>query len=79
MDRNRFNRDVHAHLTEIPIGVQGIAFDRQELDAWADEYKGAHGRPARQRAASTREATDRGSRSDFDELVDNIIGRRSKK
>jgi len=37
MDRNRFNRDVRPALREIPIGNRGIAFDRLELDAWADE------------------------------------------
>lgn len=33
MDRNRFNAEVRPCLTEIPIGKQGIAFDRLELDA----------------------------------------------
>ena len=45
MDKNRFNVDVRPFLTEIPIGVQGIAFDRLELDAWADDYKAVRGRP----------------------------------
>lgn len=44
MDRNRFNSEVRPVLTEIPIGSQGIAFDRYELDCWVDEYKGQHGR-----------------------------------
>ena len=44
MDRNRFNAEVRPSLTEIPIGEQGIAFDRFELDAWVDEYISAHGR-----------------------------------
>jgi len=47
MDRNRFNRDVRPTLTEIPIGTQGIAFDRLDLDAWADEYKSRNGRSGR--------------------------------
>ena len=38
MDRNRFNREVRPHLTNIPIGRQGIAFDRLELDAWVEDY-----------------------------------------
>ena len=38
MDRNRFNREVRTKLTEIPIGKQGIAFDRLEMDAWAEQY-----------------------------------------
>ncbi|MBM4228893.1 MAG: hypothetical protein FJ164_14310 [Gammaproteobacteria bacterium] len=46
MDRNRFNAEVRPHLTEIPIGRQGIAFDRLELDAWVDHYKSRNGRPA---------------------------------
>ena len=38
MDKNRFNRDVRPRLSAIPIGTQGIAFDRLDLDAWADDY-----------------------------------------
>src|SRR5262249_20267420 len=34
MDRNRINVEVRPYLTEIPIGKQGIGFDRLELDAW---------------------------------------------
>ena len=47
MDRNRFNAEVRPYLTEIPIGTQGIGFDRLELDAWVDNYKSRNGRPAR--------------------------------
>jgi hypothetical protein len=46
MDRNRFNAEVRPNLTEIPIGRQGIGFDRLELDAWVDDYKSRNGRPA---------------------------------
>jgi hypothetical protein len=31
MDRNRFNAEVRPFLTEIPIGDQGVAFDRQSF------------------------------------------------
>jgi len=44
MDRNRFNREVRPHLTTIPIGRQGIAFDRLELDAWVEDYVSRNGR-----------------------------------
>jgi len=44
MDRNRFNREVRPQLTRIPIGQQGIAFDRLELDAWVEEYVSRNGR-----------------------------------
>jgi hypothetical protein len=47
MDRNRFNAEVRPSLTEIPIGRQGIAFDRLELDAWVDDYAARNGRPRR--------------------------------
>ena len=47
MDRNRFNAEVRPFLTEIPIGVQGIGFDRLELDAWVEDYIARNGRPAR--------------------------------
>ena len=44
MDRNRFNREVRPRLITIPIGRQGIAFDRLELDAWVDDYVSCNGR-----------------------------------
>lgn len=47
MDRNRFNRIVRPFITEIPIGKQGIAFDRLELDRWADQYIQSNGRPGK--------------------------------
>lgn len=45
MDKNRFNKEVRPYLTEIPIGIQGIAFDHYELDAWADDYISRVGKP----------------------------------
>ena len=47
MDRNRFNAEVRPHLTEVPIGKQGVGFDRLELDRWIDDYIARNGRPAR--------------------------------
>jgi hypothetical protein len=44
MDRNRFNTEVRHDLTAIPIGRQGIAFDRLELDAWVEDYISRNGR-----------------------------------
>jgi hypothetical protein len=44
MDRNRFNREVRPFITSIPIGRQGIAFDRLELGAWLEDYKSRNGR-----------------------------------
>jgi hypothetical protein len=48
MDKNRFNRDVRPLVAAIPIGTQGIAFDRLDLDTWADDYKSRNGHPAAQ-------------------------------
>src|SRR5271157_4660729 len=47
MDPNRFNAEVRPYLVEIPIGKQGIAFDRIDLDAWVDQYKTRNGRPGK--------------------------------
>ncbi len=47
MDRNRFNIEVRPFLTTIPIGQQGLAFDRLELDVWVEEYISCNGRPAK--------------------------------
>ena len=49
MDRNRFNAEVRQCLTNIPIGRQGVAFDRLELDAWVEDYVSRNGRPAAER------------------------------
>ena len=46
MNKNRFKQDVRPWVTVIPIGRQGVAFDRLDLDAWADEHKRRNGRPA---------------------------------
>jgi hypothetical protein len=45
MDRNRFNTEVRPGLVEIPIGSQGLGFDRLDLDAWFEDYKLRNGRP----------------------------------
>ena len=47
MDKNRFNAEVRPYLTAIPIGHQGIGFDRLDLDRWLDDYKARNGRPGR--------------------------------
>jgi hypothetical protein len=47
MDPNRFNEEVRPYLIEIPIGKQGVAFDRVDLDAWMDHYKDRNGRPGK--------------------------------
>ncbi len=46
MDRNRFNVEVRPCLTQIPIGEQGVAFDRLDLDDWVEQYKTRNGRPS---------------------------------
>ena len=60
MDKNRFNRLVRSSITEIPIGKQGIAFDRLDLDSWAEEYKARNGRPAAERRKPWDETDRRG-------------------
>lgn len=63
MDRNRFNDEVRAFITVIPIGKQGIAFDRLDLDAWADDYISRNGRPSTQAVGET--LWDANARQDF--------------
>ena len=50
MDIHRFNSEVRSSMIEIPIGKQGIASDRLDLDAWADDYKQHSGRPSAKRS-----------------------------
>ena len=47
MDPNRFNAEVRPYLTEIPIGKQGVAFDKIDLDTWVEQYKDRNGRPGK--------------------------------
>jgi hypothetical protein len=47
MDPNRFNAEVRPYLVEIPVGKQGIGFDRLDLDAWFEDYKSRNGRPGK--------------------------------
>lgn len=48
MDRNRFNNEVRPFLITLKIGQQGIAFDRLDLDQWADDFKKHKGQHAQQ-------------------------------
>jgi hypothetical protein len=52
MDVNRFNAEVRPFLTEVPIGSQGIAFDRLDIDAWVDNYVACNGRPGRKKGGN---------------------------
>ncbi len=53
MDKNRFNAEVRPCLQPIPVGSQGIAFDRVDLDAWADDYKQRSRRPPIERSKTS--------------------------
>ena len=57
MDRNRFNAEVRPYLVEIPVGRQGIAFDRLDLDGWVDQYKSRNGRSGQLTGEMTWDAT----------------------
>ena len=41
---------------KLPIGIQGIGFDRLELDAWVDEYVARNGRPGRSKGVKSWDA-----------------------
>ena len=47
VDRNKFDAEIRPYLTAIPLGKRSLAFDRLELDAWADNFKARFGRPGR--------------------------------
>ena len=48
MDRNRFNNEVRPYLVTLKIGSQGIAFDRLDLDQWANQFQKNKGQPPNQ-------------------------------
>lgn len=53
MIRSIFNRDVKPHVANIPIGTQGIGYDRLELDHWLEHYKQRNGCPAKSNLGET--------------------------
>jgi predicted DNA-binding transcriptional regulator AlpA len=48
MSTYTFDREARPNLTDVPIGKQGVAFDRVEMDAWVDHHIHANGRPAKE-------------------------------
>jgi predicted DNA-binding transcriptional regulator AlpA len=46
MNKNQFNTLVRPKVTLFRLGKRAIAFDRLELDAWAEEYRRCNGRSA---------------------------------
>lgn len=42
MCRDEFNKTVRPYVREFRIGVQGVGFDRYELDDWVDAYVAKH-------------------------------------
>ena len=74
MDRHTFGEQVRPYLTTIPIGTRGIAFDRLELERFADYYKSAVGRSP-ERSASWQKETPPDS---LDGETSGGLGSRSK-
>ena len=66
MDKNRFNQEVRPALMQIPIGKQGIAFDRLEMDNWVEHYKSRNGRPA---SATGEQIWDVNKRQDYENVA----------
>jgi len=77
MDKNRFNCEVRPYVVEIPIGKQGVAFDRLDLDGWAEDYKTRNGRPGKAMKGGT--SWDRKSPQDSSNVVESGIFRRQSK
>jgi hypothetical protein len=42
-----FNKMVRPYVTQIPNG-RAVSYDRLDLDAWADQYKAAYGKPGKE-------------------------------
>ncbi|MCX7207513.1 MAG: hypothetical protein NT086_16330 [Proteobacteria bacterium] len=39
MNKNEFTKTVEPNVVAVPIGIQGVAFDRLDLDEWVTHYK----------------------------------------
>lgn len=77
MDRHRFNNDVRPNLVEVPMGSQGIAFDRLDLDAWVDDYIQCSGRPAVTRQRSLEQWDEKNRQVSLKEATTGTSTRRS--
>lgn len=77
MDRHRFNKEVRPSLTEVPMGTQGIAFDRLDLDAWVDDYIQCSGRPAVTRQRSLEQWDEKNRQVSLKEATTGISTKRS--
>lgn len=90
MDKNRFNKEVRPFLITLKIGQQGIAFDRFDLDEWADEFKKYQGKPAQQtlrgsqheiqtllKEKKTSKITKKTIDEEFQQLVDQLVTKKS--
>ncbi len=49
VNKNFFDSEIRPYLTEMRLGPQMVAFDRLDLDAWVEDYKKLHGRPAKRK------------------------------
>lgn len=91
MDRNRFNSEVRPFLITLKIGQQGIAFDRLDLDHWADEFKKYKGQHAQQtmhwqdpgtkllpREKNLSKLTKKTTDKEFQQLVDQLLIKKSR-
>lgn len=90
MDRNRFNHEVRPFLVTLKIGQQGIAFDRLDLDQWADAFKKHQGQPAQQtirwhqlheiktlKEKKSSITTKKSSDEEFQQLIDQLSMKKS--
>jgi len=93
-NKNFFNAEIRPYLTEIPIGAQGVAFDRLDLDKWFDDYEAGNGRPGKamkgglswdrksrpdSTSVETRGTSVRSSRvTEFEKAVELAISRKRK-
>ncbi|WP_367615284.1 hypothetical protein [Pseudomonas shirazensis] len=79
MCRAEFNKTVRPYVSEFPIGERGIGFDREELDAWVNDYiqsmaiakEGAQGR---QSPGSERPSGDKGWRERQSQASPSVTG-----
>lgn len=84
MCREEFNKTVRPYVREFRIGVQGVGFDRYELDDWVDAYVDKHsiGNKPRFSAESSPRQTDGSSTYQgltFKETLELVAPKKRKK
>ena len=75
MSKNLFEKLVRPYVAEIPLGNQRLAYDKHDLDRFADYHKRRYGRPPKNKESMIWEDDQQGQASPFEAVSGTSINR----